>query len=130
MPSRKDEKRRKSIRWTYAFLATHYGYFTTSAPDLQRFSAEQNAENAALSSALLLSVLPTAALDLQPEAERNTYRERLLTAACGRYFSWMNIMPKLTESSRQHSQIARQSKATVRMLPSPAPTPNTKTTPR
>ena len=111
-------------------MATHYGYFTTSAPDLQRFSAEQNAENAVLSSALLLSVLPTAALDPQPEAERNTYRERLLTAVHGRYFSWMNIMPKLTESSRQHSQIARQPKVTVRMLPSPAPTPNTKITPK
>ena len=110
-------------------MATHYGYFTTSAPDLQWFSAEQNAENAVLSSALLLSVLPTAALDPQPEAERNTYRDRA-DGRLGRYFSWTNIMPKLTESSRQHSQIARQPKATVRMLPSPAPIPNTKITPK
>ena len=46
------------------------------------------------------------------------------------YFSGMNIMPKLTDSSTQQTQITRSPNAAASTLPSPAPTPNTKITPK
>ena len=46
------------------------------------------------------------------------------------FFSGTNIRPKLMESNAQQLQMALYPTAAVRMLPSPAPTPKTRMTPK
>ena len=46
------------------------------------------------------------------------------------YFSGTNIMAKLTDNNPQQIQMAFPPRAGVRILPSPAPKPNTRITPK